>query len=243
MVLLCGFWCLGQVAHAQQLMTGADGRADIRALGKILAGTKITIRTGENIDTRSTDGRLYQGVIDRDVFGDDGSLIIPKGSQTDLVVRRVSDNQLNLDLYSVRVHGWRYGLDTTSGSIPAVMEANQNGVMEIVTAGGRINVPAGTMLTFRLTEPTPVGSLDMRQKPGYIVIPWSISLQPNANVTWQAPADAQIYLQVDDCPAAWFASGSSGTQAVPVMVSGHRYVFILMDDNGREVARTEQDLR
>jgi hypothetical protein len=82
-----------------------------------------------------------------------------------------------------------------------------------------------------------------REKPGYSGSPWSISLAPNNNVTWQAPDNSRVYVQADNGRANLFASGQSGTQAASWMQCGHVYVFILEDQNGNEVARTEKDLR
>jgi hypothetical protein len=82
-----------------------------------------------------------------------------------------------------------------------------------------------------------------RQKPGVPGSPWSISIERNGNVNWQTPGRATIYVQMDDQPAKLFAGGQSGTVAAPWMQAGHHYIFILRDENGNEVARTEQDLR
>jgi hypothetical protein len=43
-------------------------------------------------------------------------------------------------------------------------------------------------------------------------------------------------MQTDDQTPVFFASGSSGTQGAPWMVEGHVYTFILLDDNGAEIA-------
>jgi hypothetical protein len=71
----------------------------------------------------------------------------------------------------------------------------------------------------------------------------SIRIRSDKNITWQGPADAKVYVQVDNNRRQLFASGSSGTQLAPWIESGHLYVFVLQDRNGNEIARDESDLR
>jgi hypothetical protein len=89
--------------------------AQPRDVARIDAGTRITVRTSENIDERSMDGRVYAGVIDESVTDSAGRLAIPRGSAVELVVRAAGDGDLILDLDSVVVNGERYGVraDTT----------------------------------------------------------------------------------------------------------------------------------
>src|SRR5215470_2047302 len=67
----------------------------------IPAGTTIDVRTTQGIDTRDSNGRVFHGVVEHDVFGRNGNLVIPRGSDAELVVRRISDNEVALDLDSV----------------------------------------------------------------------------------------------------------------------------------------------
>jgi len=62
-------------------------------------------------------------------------------------------------------------------------------------------------------------------------------------ITWKGPATSQVYVQVDNNPRQLFASGASGSQPAPWITYGHKYVFVLQDANGREIARDENDLR
>jgi hypothetical protein len=81
----------------------------------IPAGTEIAVRTNESIDARDTSqGTSYAAQVDRDVVDTAGNVIIPRGSEARLVVRRVKDNALALDLQSVRVNGRTYNVDTSS---------------------------------------------------------------------------------------------------------------------------------
>ncbi|HWD97791.1 MAG TPA: hypothetical protein VG345_02080 [Bryobacteraceae bacterium] len=79
------------------------------------AGTAIAVRTNERIDTRdASQGTSYSAQVDRDITSPDGNVLIPRGSEARLVVRRVNDNSLTLDLESVRVNGRIFRVDTSS---------------------------------------------------------------------------------------------------------------------------------
>ena len=73
-------------------------------------GTVIPVRTNEAIEVERSDNRVYTGVVDRDVRGDDGRLAIPQGSNVELIVRTISDNDLVIDLESVVANGQRYAI-------------------------------------------------------------------------------------------------------------------------------------
>jgi hypothetical protein len=81
--------------------------------GEIRSGTNISVRTNESIDVRnSTDGRIYTGVVDRDVLDANGNVAIPRGSNAELIVRNVGKRDLVLDMESVNVNGHRYVVST-----------------------------------------------------------------------------------------------------------------------------------
>jgi hypothetical protein len=71
----------------------------------------------------------------------------------------------------------------------------------------------------------------------------SVRIGSDHNITWQGPANARVYVQVDNNARQLFASGTSGTQLASWMTSGHLYVFVLQDPNGNEIARDQIDLR
>jgi len=87
------------------------------ALSRIESGTTIQVRTTEDIDTQSVDGRVYTGTIENDVLDTQGRLAIPAGSTAELVVRRGPDNEYVLDLDSVTINDRRYGVDATTNRI------------------------------------------------------------------------------------------------------------------------------
>ena len=81
--------------------------------GNIPVGTQIAVRTNDAIDVRnSSDGRIYSGVVDRDVRDANGNVAIPRGSNAELIVRNIASRNLALDLESVDVNGHRYVVST-----------------------------------------------------------------------------------------------------------------------------------
>src|SRR2546430_417752 len=71
----------------------------------------------------------------------------------------------------------------------------------------------------------------------------SVRIGADHYISWNAPTMAHIYVQVDNDPRQLFAAGVSGNQPAPWITSGHRYVFMMEDANGNELARDENDLR
>jgi len=70
----------------------------------------------------------------------------------------------------------------------------------------------------------------------------SIRIGADRYITWTAPSDSRVYVQVDNNPKQLFASGTTGSEPAPWISRGHRYVFTLETPNGREIARDENDL-
>jgi hypothetical protein len=71
----------------------------------------------------------------------------------------------------------------------------------------------------------------------------SVSIRGDNNISWQAGEDARVYVQVDNEPFKLFAEGRSGIQGAPWIEPGHRYLVVLQDLNGNEIARDVVDLR
>ena len=81
--------------------------------GNMPAGTEIVVRTNERIDVRnSSDGRIFSGVVDRDVVDTSGRVSIPRGANAELIVRNVRARDMALDLEAVEVNGRRYAVST-----------------------------------------------------------------------------------------------------------------------------------
>jgi hypothetical protein len=288
--------CIADAGYAQRYRS---------AQGTIDAGTNITVRTNESINTRQSDGRVFSGYVDQDVLSRNGSIAIPRGSDVELVVRETSNNQMTLDLDSVMVNGQRYGIQGDSalveserkeglgankrtgeyvgggavlGAIIGAIAGGGKGAaigagagaatgagVQVLTRGRSVQVPAETLLTFRLQEPLRAGVSDYgymdngvhyhrasgnnypqsaynRQKPGSYRN-GTISVDSNNNVTWNGPRGSSVYVQVDNEATKLFAAGESGTLQAPWISQGHLYVFTLKDANGNEVAVDREDLR
>jgi len=100
---------------------GRDGRYDAYSrLAHVEAGTYITVRTREAIDTNRRDNRIFPAVVERDVWDEYGRLAvpaIPSGSPADLLVRSAPDGDLILDLNSIVVDGRRYEVASSTDRI------------------------------------------------------------------------------------------------------------------------------
>lgn len=84
----------------------------------VRAGTQIVVRTSESIDARSpSDSRIYRGVVDQDVRADNGRVVIPGGSNAELILRNSGRDEVVLDLESVDVRGQRYSVSTEDQSV------------------------------------------------------------------------------------------------------------------------------
>lgn len=76
------------------------------------AGTEIAVRTNERIDSQdSNQGRSYSAEVGQDVVDRNGNMVLPRGSEAQLVVRRIGQD-LALDLQSVSVNGERFAVNT-----------------------------------------------------------------------------------------------------------------------------------
>jgi hypothetical protein len=78
----------------------------------IPGGTRIAVRTNDPIKLHANDadGRIYTAVVANDVADTDGRVIIPRGSNAELIARRVGKEELAIDLDSVTVGGRRYAI-------------------------------------------------------------------------------------------------------------------------------------
>lgn len=87
----------------------------------IPSGAEIKVRTNETIDSKTAaEGQKFSGVIDRDVLDSRGVASIPKGSNAELVIRKVSGGgtlsspDLVLDIDAITVGGERYVVSTAN---------------------------------------------------------------------------------------------------------------------------------
>ncbi len=166
--------------------------------GTIDAGTTIQVRTNERINTDTADGRVFTGVVDKDVMGANGRLAIPKGSNVELIARKTSKDELALDMDSITVNGRRFsvaadenvkaqkeglganrrtgeyvGGGAALGAIIGAIAGGGKGAaigagagaaagagVQVLTRGKNIDVPAESLLTYRLSQPLRAGYAD-----------------------------------------------------------------------------------
>jgi hypothetical protein len=95
---------LGLVTSASAQTYNNGNRFD-----SIPAGTQIKVRTNQTIDIHDrADNRVYTGTVDQDVTGQNGAVMIPRGSNAELIVNNTGNNNLSVDLESITVNGRRY---------------------------------------------------------------------------------------------------------------------------------------
>jgi len=143
------------------------GRDQNPPITRIDPGMNITIRTNEPINAARSDYRVFTGVVDRDVRGDNGRLAIPRGSIVELMVKPDRSGEMVLDLESVTVNGRRYAVRTDSEAIGTAGPPRPDIIGSIVGAirggevrGRAVRVPEGTAMTFRIERPLVMGVAD-----------------------------------------------------------------------------------
>lgn len=163
------------------------------------AGTEISIRTGETIDSRKTsEGQTYAAEVTKNIADASGAVVIPRGSDAKIVIRSASKggritgaSDLVLDLEAVTVNGKAYRVDTSDiqqkgksglggnkrtaeyvgggaaigaiigaiaghgkgAAIGAASGAAAGAAGQLITRGKAIQIPAESVLTFRLDAP------------------------------------------------------------------------------------------
>jgi len=160
--------CLYPVASAQdryQDRYGERDRARYDTYTRVEPGTVIPVRTTESIDVERNDYRVYTGIVDRDVRGDNGRLAIPRGSTVELMVRVTPDNDLILDLESVTVNGQRYAIRTDATRVESYRDNSLVGSILGAINGGEyrgraVRIPRGSLVTFRIQRPLDIGVED-----------------------------------------------------------------------------------
>lgn len=95
------------------------------------AGTEIVVLNNENIDSATaTEGQTFSADVTENVADENGRVVIPKGSEAELVLRKVAtqgtvtgSSELVLDLQSVKVGGRRYTISTSD-----IEQKNKEGI-------------------------------------------------------------------------------------------------------------------
>jgi len=144
----------------------AQGRYwDGQRYTRLEPGMNLPVRLTEPIDTSRVDYRVFRGIIDQDIPGDNGRLAIPRGAPVELIVQHTRDNRLALDLESVMVNGQRYAIRGDSNEV--VGTAGNFGLIGSIigaisggTIGEAVRIPRGTVVNFRLDRPLDLGVAD-----------------------------------------------------------------------------------
>ena len=132
---------------------------------RIEPGTNIAVRTNDSIDVERFNNRVYYGVVDQDVRGQNGRLAIPRGSRVELIVRVMRDNDLVLDLESVNVNGERYAVQTDKNRVESQHDYSLVGTILGAINGGQmqgrvVRIPRDSVLNFRIQTPLFIGVTD-----------------------------------------------------------------------------------
>lgn len=100
-----------------------DAREGEYARGRVAIlppGTQVNVRTDQTINSQSAaEGAVYPASIAQDVLDGNGQLVIPRGAQANMVIRRInegdtfSNGSLVLDLDSIRANGRLYHVSST----------------------------------------------------------------------------------------------------------------------------------
>lgn len=104
-------------------------------------GTPVDVRSDTTIDVRDADGRIYPGYVAHDVAAPDGRIVIPRGSQAELIVRRFGPHDFAIDLESITVDGRRYAV--ASSDAEHIHERHEGARTGAFAGGGAI---VGTLL-------------------------------------------------------------------------------------------------
>ena len=128
-------------AFAQRRSNDWDWDGNYNRLGRINAGTYVTVRTTEAIQTDKDDTRTYNAIVAEDVWDDYGRLsvpAIPSGSRVDLVVRPASDHELAVDLDSIYANGNRYSVAASPERIEGTSGRSSDKDTAIYAGGGAL---------------------------------------------------------------------------------------------------------
>jgi hypothetical protein len=152
------------------------GIVNSQHMGSIDVGTTVRVRTNGEISVTEADGRVFSGTVAQAAINSDGLIEVPKGSDVELIVRRISNTELALDLESLKVNGSRYAVEHDRhyafgllGIILGVIAGGDEGTTagsafgigaQVSTQGRTINVPDESLLTFRLAQPLRAGITD-----------------------------------------------------------------------------------
>jgi hypothetical protein len=143
--------------------TDATRRRDEEQGSEDRTGSFIAVRDDEAIDPQITvAGQTFAATVLDDIRDGNGNVIIPGGSPAAIMVRPVAkggEPGFAIELVSVVIDGSRYAV--YGGAIAAGerktgedgASADAEDARRVIVAGPRIQVPAATVLEFRLEQP------------------------------------------------------------------------------------------
>ncbi len=189
-------------AAAQITQTAPNAPVTVNGANNVIpAGTQISIRTNEAIQAdKNSAGRTFSAQIAQDIMGQNGQLLVPRGSAATLsvvptnntgVLGSITGNQVALGLQTITVNGQTFNVQSaaqnvgnnrgigankrtaemTGGGallgtligaaaggakgavIGAVVGGGAGAAAQVATKGSQINVPAESVLTFKLDQP------------------------------------------------------------------------------------------
>ena len=120
--------CTGM--QAQTSYPQNDDRAARRNSVEVPVGSEVVVKNNEAIDSSTaSEGRTFTGTVEKDVMGGNGEVLIPRGSNAELVVRNVSKGgttgspEVALDLNAIEIAGHRYYVNSAD-----VQQGNNQGI-------------------------------------------------------------------------------------------------------------------
>jgi hypothetical protein len=132
-----------QYPNAQQYPRNSD-YGNLQG-GVIPSGTQLQIRTNENITAdKQSVGRTYSAEIADNVLGENGQVLIPRGSPATLVIERMgtqnlgTSNEVALGLQSVNIGGRTYNVQSSAVSQTGNKGIGLNKRTAEMTGGGAL---------------------------------------------------------------------------------------------------------
>jgi hypothetical protein len=150
---------------------------------EVPAGTELVVRTVETIDSRNAGAdQIFSAIVEHQVTDASGRVIIPANSSAQLMIRQLSSGgargspEMALDVQSIAVNGRKYQVSTTDlaqdsgtgigknkrtadaggtkgAAIGVLVGAAGGAGVQVLTRGRDVQVPAETVLQFRLDKP------------------------------------------------------------------------------------------
>jgi hypothetical protein len=125
-----------------------DWPGNTRRLDRLNAGTYVTVRTSQSINSDHRDGRIFGGVVADDVWDDYRRLAvpaIPRGSRVEMIVRTAPGGDLILDLQAVFAHGQRYALSAQPERVESGARRDDDRTTALVGGGAILGTVIGAI--------------------------------------------------------------------------------------------------